>query len=93
MATATQRADRITGRVLREATAWDLIGWDDGLIRLRGGRALYEAVMYNCARDGRCVKIARLEADTQADGRPCVREVSRYVDPTTVVEVMEEHAE
>ncbi len=81
---------KITGRVLRSATAWDLIGWEDGLVRIHGGRALYEAVMYDCSRDGRMVKLARVESVMCDDGVYRVREVRRYVAPDTVIEVMEE---
>ena len=33
----------------------------------KGGRTIYEAIMYNSANAGRCVKIARLEAITRLD--------------------------
>lgn len=75
----------ITGKVLRESTAWDLIGWDDGPIRIKGGTALYEAVLYNCANNAQNVKLARLEIPEPMK----VREVSRYVTPETIIEIME----
>lgn len=62
-----------------ERTAWEAIGWDDGPFRIKGGRTVYEAVMYNCENDGRLVKLARL--DTK-DG---IREIKRYVEPDTVL--------
>lgn len=65
-------------------TAWDSIGWDDGPFRVKGGRAVYEAVMYNCANSGRLVKLARLEVVNGG-----VREVSRYVEPDTLLEFLD----
>jgi len=67
---------------MRTATAWQSIGWDEGKFRIRGGRVKYEAVMYNCANRGRLVKLARI--DVLPEGK--VKEVSRYVDPDTVLE-------
>jgi hypothetical protein len=83
-------------------TAWDLIGFDgfdethwpdDGehqpaWVRVKGGRALYEAVMYLDSTPGTQVKLARL--DTAPTGG--LREVSRYVDPDTLLELVEEGA-
>lgn len=70
--------------VLREATAWDSIGWDDGPFRIKGGRAIYDGVLYNCANNAANVKLARLEP------RPNQRlaEISRYVHPDTVLEFL-----
>lgn len=70
----------------REATAWESIGWDDGPFRVKGGRVYWQAVMYNCANNGRLVKLARIEqtADDSLRGFPC-REFSRYVEPDTVL--------
>lgn len=64
-------------------TAWELIGWDDGLIRIVGGRTTYEAVMYNAANDGRKVKLAKLKPEMRG-----IREVKRYVDPETKIEII-----
>lgn len=64
-------------------TAWELIGWDDGLVRIVGGRATYEAVMYDCERDGRCVKLAKLKAEHGG-----IREIKRYVAPDTRLEIV-----
>lgn len=72
--------------VSREATAWNLIGWDDGLIRIKGGRTYYEAVMYNCENDGSKVKLCKLVA---VPGMK-FKEVKRYVDPETIIEVLKE---
>lgn len=62
-------------------TAWEMIGWDNGLFRIVGGRATYEAVMYNCATGGRLVKLAKL-----VPVKGGIREVSRYVEPETMLE-------
>ncbi len=69
---------------MREATAWDSIGWDDGEFIIKGGRAKYQAVLFNCANRGERVKLARLETLIE-NGRQKVREVSRYVAPETVL--------
>lgn len=67
---------------MRTATAEESIGWDNGGFRIKGGRAIYEAVMYNCHNGGKLVKLARLDAVGEME----VREVSRYVKPETVLE-------
>lgn len=80
-------------------TAWDLIGFDgfdathwpdDGehraaWVRIEGGRALYEAVMYLDSTPGTKVKLARLESAPTG-----LHEVSRYVDPDTLLEIVED---
>ena len=73
-------------KVIKESTAWDAIGWDNGPFRIKGGRAIYQAVMFNCATHGDQVKLARLEVT--ADRK--IREVSRYVAPETMLEFIEE---
>jgi len=76
-------------RVIRTATAWDSIGWDDGPFRIRGGRAIYQAVMHNVARartDN--VKLARLGDYTGTECRG-LHETVQYVDPDTVLEFLE----
>lgn len=66
-------------------TAWEAIGFDgDGLLRIKGGRALYEAAIFYDGTRQRCVKLARLEP---GDGG--LRQVNRYVDPDTELEVVE----
>jgi hypothetical protein len=65
-------------------TAWDLVGWDHGLIRVVGGRVNWEAVLYNCASGASNVRLARLEA--APGGR--IRERYRYVDPDTKIEII-----
>lgn len=78
-------------KVLKTATAWESIGFDEGKFRIKGGRALYEAVMYNCVNNARMVKLARLKicAPNHPGGIPTVREVSRYVEPDTILEFVE----
>jgi hypothetical protein len=62
--------------------AWDLIG-DEGSFRIKGGRTVYEAVMYNEATArGDKVRLARVET---CDG---IRQVNRWVDPDTLIEVI-----
>lgn len=39
---------RFALNVVRTATAWESIGFDEGKFRVKGGRSLYEAVMHNC---------------------------------------------
>ena len=67
-------------------TAWELIGWDNGTIRIHGGRAVYQAVLFNANGRQQLVKLARLEP--LPDMR--VREVARYVHPDTLIDVLEE---
>jgi hypothetical protein len=59
-------------------TAWELVGWDNGLVKIVGGRTTYEAVMYNDPTGGRLVKLAKLVGEERG-----VREVKRYVEPET----------
>lgn len=74
-------------KILREGTVWDNIGWDDGPFRIKNGRVLYEAIMYNCHNGGDKVKIARLEVSPNMK----IREVSRYVSPDTIVEFLDKN--
>ena len=74
-------------KVVYSVAAWYAIGFDDGKFRNQGGRAIYEAVMYDASRNGQNVKLARLETD---EG---VREISRYVSPDTVLEFLVEDDE
>ena len=75
--------------VVREARAWDVIGWDNGPFRIKGGKAVYQAVSHNCAtaRSSK-VKLARLG---DYDGTECrgLREVSQSVGPDTVLEFLQ----
>jgi hypothetical protein len=70
-----------------KATAWDLIGWDHGRLRIEGGRATYEAVGYDDSRGGRLVRLQRLAAEVGG-----LRVVTRYVDPDTVLVPADERA-
>ena len=70
--------------VIETKTAWDAIGWDNGPFRIKGGKAIYQAVMYNCYNGGRMVKLARLSVGK--NGR--IQEVSRYVEPDTLLEFL-----
>jgi len=65
--------------------AWDLIG-HEGKFRLVGGHRIYEGVMYDLrtARSNR-VRLAYLVADERG-----LRQINRYVDPDTPVEVIED---
>jgi hypothetical protein len=68
-----------------KGTAWDFIGYDGpAYLRIVGGSAKYEAAMYLDNTPGDRVKLARLEA--RGDGT--LREISRYVDPDTLLEVV-----
>ena len=67
---------------LRTATAWDSIGWDDGLFRIKGGRTTYEAVVYDCERNAENVRLERIEVL----GNMKLRIVRRYVRPETLLE-------
>lgn len=71
-------------KVVYKLQAWYAIGFDDGKFRIAGGRAIYEAVMYESSRAGKLVKLARLEF---ADG---AHEVKRYVKPETWLEFLAE---
>ena len=63
-------------------TAWELIGTDE-LVRIVGGRVTYEAVDYNAAGTAHNVRLARLVSD-----RNGLRQISRYVDPDTRLEIV-----
>lgn len=71
----------------RQVPAYELIG-HEGVYRLPGGRARYEAVLYNDATArGTRVRLARLEAT--ADGG--LHQVNRWVDWDAIVEVIVEY--
>lgn len=74
--------------------AWDLIGFDgampyepersemgEGLVRVKGGRALYEGVSFNDDTRGEQVKLWRLES-----GGRGLHVVARWVDADTEME-------
>lgn len=73
-----------TGKVLRSNTAWSLIGWDDGPIRIKGGRTIYEAVMFSDGGRQKMVLLAYLVPTERG-----IKQVNRYVPIDTVIEVME----
>ena len=58
-----------------------MIGWDNGDFKIKGGRATYEAVMFNCAGRQTKVLLARLESD--------LSQTNRYVDWDTELEFPE----
>ena len=65
-------------------TAWELIG-HEGRFRLPGGRAVYEAVMYDeASARGTRPRLARLET------RGGLRQVNRWVDPDQLIEVIDD---
>lgn len=63
-----------------ERTAWLWVGFDGtgGMLRVKGGRTLYESAENN---GGEQVRLARLDI---TDGG--LRQVNRYVDADTVLE-------
>lgn len=85
----------MSGGESRRATAWDLIGWDDGLLRIAGGRAVYEAVSYHDSGRTdrvRLSRIAMVPAAEMADGLPGLRQVNRYVDADTELVPVDDQA-
>jgi ribosomal protein S28E/S33 len=65
------------------ATAWDLIGTPN-LVRIKGGRTTYESVSFEDTGRATKVRLSRLDAK---DG---LRQINRYVDPDTVMEIVPE---
>jgi hypothetical protein len=67
-----------------EGTAWDFIGFDgrDGLVRIVGGRATYEAVDYDSSRGGKLVRLSRLDTTRG------LHVVTRYVAPDTRLQLI-----
>lgn len=78
---------RPTRKVIREASAWNSIGFDEGAFRIKGGTALYQNVHYNAYRNGRQVVLRRLGNFVDGGWRG-LRQTNRYVDPETVLEFM-----
>jgi hypothetical protein len=74
--------------ILHTDTAWNLIGFDsewDGApaeVRIQGGRTLYEAVMFIDNGLSEKPRLARLVTDGG------LRQINRYVDPDTVLEIV-----
>lgn len=74
--------------VSREGKAWDEIGWDGGPFRIKGGRAIYQAVGYRCGpREGQTVLLSRLGnyVGTQPIG---IAQHNRRVSPDTILEFL-----
>jgi hypothetical protein len=68
--------------------AFDLIGYDgDQYIRVVGGRTLYESVL---VRDGYIDGNVRL---VRIDTNYGIRQINRYVDPDTPVELVDKQEE
>ena len=65
-----------------ESNAWDVIGEEDCVFRIKGGRAFYEEVNYNCATGGYNVRLGRVDSCSNGLGV-----VERYVGPDVVLEV------
>lgn len=75
-------------RVIREGRAWDEIGWDNGPLRIKGGHAIYQAVLYQCGpRQGKTVLLARLGTYTGTECRG-LEQHNRRVQPDTVLEFL-----
>lgn len=65
--------------------AFELIGYEGNKsIRIVGGRALYETVIYNDGQRSDKVKLARLDV-----GRYGLQTTLRWVDPDTPVELVD----
>ncbi len=64
-------------------TAWELIGFD-GLVRIKGGRAVYDAVTYYDDTPGEMVKLSRLETSDEKG----IYQVNRWVRPETELEIV-----
>ena len=68
-------------------TAWELIGFDtDGghQVRIKGGRAVYDAVIFYDDTPGEMVKLARLETSDEKG----IYQVNRWVHPDTELEIV-----
>ena len=62
--------------------AWKLIGWDDGFIRIKGGRTMYESCD---GSGGKNVLLQRL--DCTGDWPKSIR---RYISADAMIDVMED---
>lgn len=75
--------------ILHTDTAWNLIGFDSewngqtAEIRVKGGRTLYEAVLFIDNGRSERPRLARLEVSREG-----LRQINRYVDPDTVCEIV-----
>lgn len=70
--------------IVATGKAWAAIGWDDGKIRIKGGRTTYEAIFaaWNKRGEGVC-RLAKL-----VPAGDWVRQVVRYVDADTEIEFL-----
>lgn len=85
------RVNGVNWRVTHTATAWESIG-HDGTFRIKGGHALYDAVIYNCGqREGRQVTLARLGQYRPEWGHNPrgLEQTNRRVEPDTILEFLE----
>ena len=78
----TRRVKTLARSADSESSAWDVIGEEGCVFRIKGGRAFYEEVNYNCATGGHNVRLGRV--DTCKEG---LAVVERYVAPDTTLEV------
>jgi hypothetical protein len=67
------------------ATAWELIGLvpDNARVRIQGGRALYDEVIFWDDTPGEKVLLARLDVGARG-----LKQVNRYVEHNTVLEIV-----
>ena len=81
--------DREPCPALTDVLAWELIDYDGPLyIRIVGGRTLYDSVMIRDGWDGGNVRLVRLQPVFDDQGFPRIRQINRYVDPDTPVELV-----
>lgn len=76
-------------RVTRTATAWDSIGHDGATFRIKGGHALYDAVMKGNLSRARtnAVCLARL-GDYHGTKPIGIEQHNRWVQPDTILEFL-----
>lgn len=67
---------------IRTVPAWQLIGWDNGKIRIHGGRTMYES----CDGSAMAENVLLQRLDTTGSWPRAVR---RYVPADTLIDVME----
>jgi hypothetical protein len=74
-------------------TAWDLIG-TDRLVKIVGGRTVYEQVAFEDSGRATKVRLSRLVQENPCDYSGCtygsyLRQINRYVDADTPMEIVE----
>lgn len=75
-------------KVKHTAIAHDSIGWDNGPFRIKGGSAIYQAVMYQCGpKQGKTVLLARL-GNYQGTKAVGLEQHNRRVLPDTILEFL-----